>query len=109
MPAAAIGAGIGGLGPGLSSAGGQKAQGSANKLAQVQLGLEQGMFDRANPLLGTASSFWNSLMHGGQAAVQATGPIASQIGQAAQGARQSILATTPRGGEQNLALANTYN
>ena len=109
MPTAAIGAGIGGVGSALSGAGGKKAQNQANKLASQQLGLEQGMFNKAGSLMQPASDFWGSLLRGGQAAVQATGPIASQIGQAAQGARNSILATTPRGGEQNLALANTFN
>ena len=41
--------------------------------------------------------------------MQATGPIASQIGQVAAGARQGIMASTPRGGEQNLAVAQNYN
>ena len=109
MPAAAIGAGIGGAGQIASGVGGKKAQNKANQLAQQQLGLEQGMFNKGSGLLQPASDYWNALMHGGQAAVQATGPIASQIGQAAQGARNSISAMTPRGGEQNLAMAQNYN
>lgn len=106
-PAAAIG--IGALGSGLSASGGKKAQNQANKLASAQLGLEQGMFNKAGGLMLPASDFWGNLLKGGQAAVQATGPIASQIGQAAQGARNSIMATTPRGGEQNLAMAQSFN
>src|SRR5215469_7253321 len=112
MPAAAIpliSAGIGAAGSLGSAAGGKKAQKQANQLAGQQLGLEKSMFGQGQSLLAPASNFWQSLLHGGQAAVQATGPIASQIGQAAQGARNSIQAMTPRGGEQNLAVANTFN
>ncbi len=105
MPAAAIGAGIGGAGSIASGVGGKKAQNKANQLAQQQLGLEQGMFSKASPLLGAAGDYWSNLLHGGQAAVQATGPYASLIGQQGEGTRRSILAQTPRGGEQNLALA----
>jgi hypothetical protein len=109
MPAAAIGAGIGGAGSIASGIGGKKAQNQANKLAGQELGLQQGQIASGNAALAPASNYWQSLLHGGQAAVQATGPIASQIGQAAQGARNSIQAMTPRGGEQNLALAENYN
>lgn len=112
MPAAAlpwIGAGVGGAGAIGSSAGGKKAANKANALAQQQLQLQSGQFAKGNKVLGTASDYWSNLLHGGQAAVQATGPYASLIGQAAQGARNSIMATTPRGGEQNLAIAQNYN
>lgn len=112
MPAAAIpliSAGIGAAGSLGSAAGGKKAQKQANQLAGQQLGLEKSMFGTAASNATPASNFWQSLLHGGQAAVQATGPIASQIGQAAQGARNSIAATMPRGGEANLATAQTFN
>lgn len=116
MPAAAIGAGVGALGSGLSAAGGKKASSAANKLAQQQLALQQAQFGLTkqqyglgNAALGPASNYWQALLKGGQAAVQATGPYASQISQAGQGARNSIQAFTPRGGEQNLALAQNYN
>lgn len=105
MPAAIIPAAIGAAGSIGSSASGKKAQNKANNLAQTQLGLEQGMFDKANPLLGQASDYWSALMKGGQAATQATGPYASLIGQQGEGTRRSIMAQSPRGGEQNLALA----
>lgn len=117
MPAAAIGAGIGGLGSIASGASGKKSQGNANKLAQQQLGLQQQQFGLAqqqtglgNAALGGASNYWNALLSGNRtAAAQATGPYAAMQGQAAEGARQAIAATTPRGGEQNLALAQNYN
>lgn len=112
MPAAALGPiakGVGAAGLGSSMAGGKKAQNNANSLASQQLGLEKSMFGTGSGLLGGASNFWNSLLKGGQAAVQATGPIAGQIGQAAQGARNSIAATTPRGGEANLATQQSFN
>lgn len=108
MPAAlipAIGAGVGAAGKGASAAGGKKAQNQASQLASQQLGLEKGMFSQGQSLIAPASSYWNNLLKGGQAAVQATGPYASLLGQQGEGTRQSILAQTPRGGEQNLALA----
>src|SRR6266704_3226550 len=115
MPAAAIpiiGAIAGGAGSAASGASGKKAQNSANKLAQQQLQLQQGQFGLAkqqlglgNAALAPASNYWQSLLKGGQAAVQATGPYASLIGQQGQGTRNAIMAGTPRGGEQNLALA----
>ncbi len=108
MPAAAlpiIGAVAGAGGSAASSAGGKKASNKANQLAQQQLGLQKQQFGLGNAALGGARDWYNALLHGGQAAVQATGPIASQIGQAGQGTANSIRAFTPRGGEQNLALA----
>ena len=108
MPAAAIpiiGAVAGAGGSAASAAGGKKAQNKANQLAQQQLGLEQGMFTKASNIINPARDWLKNLLQGGQAAVQATGPYASLIGQAGQGTRSAILASTPRGGEQNLALA----
>lgn len=108
MPAAiipAIGAIAGAGGSAASAAGGKKAQNKANDLASQQLGLEKGMFSQGQSLIAPASQYWNNLLKGGQAAVQATGPYASLLGQQGEGTRQSILAQTPRGGEQNLALA----
>lgn len=118
MPAAAlpIAKGIGAAGTAASGASGKKASNAANQLAQQQLKLQQDQFGIAqrqlglgNATLAPASNYWKALLGGGQAAVQATGPIASQIGQAAEGARSAISALTPRGGEQNLALAQNYN
>src|SRR6266704_4461361 len=113
MPAAVLApALIGAAGSAASGASGKKAQNSANKLAQQQLQLQQGQFGLAkqqlglgNAALAPASNYWSSLLQGGQAAVQATGPYASLIGQQGQGTRNAIVAGTPRGGEQNLALA----
>lgn len=106
MPVAPIiGAGIGAAGSAASGASGKKAQGQANALAKEQLGLEKQQYGLGNAVLAPASSFWQNLLRGGQAAVQATGPYASLLGQGAQGTANSIRAMTPRGGEQNLALA----
>lgn len=110
MPVAPIaGAVAGGLGAASSAMGGKKAAKKADAAAQQQLQLQSGMYGKANEQLGPASNYWQALLKGGQAAVQATGPIASQIGQLGQGARRSIQAFTPRGGEQNLAIASSYN
>jgi len=116
MPPVAIAAGIGALGTGASAAGGKKASSAANRLAQEQLALQQQQFGLTKQQYGLgdaalkpASDYWNALLKGGQAAVQATGPYASLIGQAAEGNRNAIMAATPRGGEQNLAIAQNYN
>lgn len=120
MPAAAvlpIAKGIGAAGTGASMASGKKASNSANDLAAKQLGLQQKQFGLAqqqtglgNQALGGASNYWNALLSGDRnAATQATGPYASMMGQNAAGARTAIQSLTPRGGEQNLALAQNYN
>src|SRR6266436_6323454 len=112
MPAAAIGAGIGAGGSVASGVGGKKAQNQANKIAQQQLGLQQQQFGLTkqqtglgNAALSPATQYFQSLLQGGQAARLATSPMAQLIGQTGQGAQRAIQAGTPRGGEQNLALA----
>lgn len=112
MPPLAIGAGLAAAGTGASAAGGKKASNNANDLAQQQLALQQAQFGLAkqqlglgNAALGPSTSFWQDLLKGGVAAQQATGPYASMIGQNTAGADAAIRATTARGGEQNLALA----
>lgn len=117
MPAAAlpfISAGIGAAGSASSAAGGKKAQKKSNELANQQMQLQQQQFGLAKQQLGAgnqtiapATGYFNALLQGGQAARQAVGPYASLIGQAGQGTEKSILAGTPRGGEQNLALAQS--
>jgi hypothetical protein len=117
MPFAAIAPIIAsGIGAGGSIAGGKKARHAANTLAQQQLALQQqglqmaqGQLGLGRGAFGPAENYWNALLRGGQAATQAVGPYASQIGQAAQGARTAIQNTTPMGGEQNLAMAQNYN
>ena len=93
-----------------SSGGGKKglAQGQQN-LQQQQFGLAQQQLGLGNAALGPSTSFWNALLKGGTAAAQATGPYASLLGQGASGTTQAIQASTPRGGEQNLAIAQNYN
>jgi len=116
VPAAAAKTGIGAAGAGASAAGGKKAANKGNQLAQQQLQLQQNQFGMTKQQFGAgnqaiqpATAFWNDLLKGGQAAQQATGPYAALIGQAGQGARTQILGSTPRGGEQNLALAQNVN
>ena len=115
MPAAAIpiiGAIAGAGGSAASAAGGKKAQNKGNQLAQQQLGLQQQQFGLTkqqtglgNAALSPATQYFQSLLQGGQAARLATSPMAQLIGQTGQGAQRAIQASTPRGGEQNLALA----
>lgn len=78
-------------------------------LQSSQFGLAQQQLSKANAALAPSTNYWNALMNGGQAAVQATGPYASLLGQSASGTTQAIQASTPRGGEQNLAIAQNYN
>lgn len=118
MPAAAIPAitaGIGVAGAGSSAAQGKKASSAANDIAQQQLALQQQQFGLTKQLFGSGMSafnpalnYWQALLKGGNAAIQATGPYASSISQAAQGSRNAIAATTPMGGEQNLATSQSY-
>ena len=119
MPASAIPGvemGLGGAGA-LGSAAGGKSSGKAaqslakqqQQLQQQQFGLTKQQVGLGNAALGSSTSYWQDLLKGGQAATQATGPYASLLGQTAQGNRQAIQATTARGGEQNLALAQNYN
>lgn len=114
MPAAvAVPAALSAAGIGAGAAGGKKAQNAANQqlgLQKQQFGLTQQQVGLGNKALGGATNYWQALLNGsGNAAQQATGPYASLIGQNAQGARTAIQALTPRGGEQNLALAQNYN
>lgn len=90
--------------------GGKKglAQGQQDLQSQ-QFGLAKQQLGTANAALAPSTSFWDSLLKGGQAAAQATGPYASLLGQGASGTTQAIQAMTPRGGEQNLAIAQNYN
>ena len=90
--------------------------GGKKGLAQQQEGLQNSQFGLAqqqlglgNAALGPSTQYWQNLLKGGQAAVQATGPYASLLGQGASGTTQAIQASTPRGGEQNLAIAQNYN
>lgn len=119
MPAAALPiakTAIGAGGAAASGASGKKSANKGNDLAQQQLqlqqnqfGLTKGQYGAGNTAIQPATAFWTDLLKGGQAAQQATGPYAAMIGQAGQGARQQILGSTPRGGEQNLALAENVN
>lgn len=113
MPLAAIAPiAIGGAGAVSSGVGGKKAQKKSNELAQQQLGLQRDQYGTAqkqlgmgNQALAPAQGYFNALLKGGQAARDAVGPYASLISQAGQGTNNAILAGTPRGGEQNLAVA----
>ncbi len=113
MPFAPIAKGVGSaVGAGASAAGGKKAKNKGDALAQQQLQLQQKQFGLGkqqvglgNAALSPASQYFQSLLQGGQAARVAVSPMSQLIGQAGQGAQNSILAGTPRGGEQNLALA----
>lgn len=52
-------------------------------------------------------NYWDALMKGGQPARVATGPMAEEIGNVYDAQRRSISENLPRGGERNLAMAQS--
>jgi hypothetical protein len=88
-------------------------QSTQNQIAQGQLAISQQQQDQANkvegivePGLQTAENYYTSLASGDPTKIMAAiGPAVGQIGSQTQQAKNSITATTPRGGAQDLALA----
>ena len=54
-----------------------------------------------------AADYWSALMEGGQAARVAVGPAREEIGSVYDAQRRSISENLPRGGERNLAVAQS--
>ena len=102
--------GIAGTGAAASLFGGMKGGGEANLAREEQarqrelqekfLGIGLGAF---NP----AAEYWQSLLKGGQAARVATAPFAQDIRATHQAGRRTIGENLPRGGERNLAMAQS--
>lgn len=121
MPPIAIMAGIGAAGAGASAAGGKKARNQADRQAQQQLaiqqqqlalqrqqfGLTQEAFNLGKSAWLPARDYWQALMGGGQAARVAVGPSAELIGEVGDATRRTIGENLPRGGERNLATAQS--
>lgn len=82
----------------------------ANSTALVDIAKQQSdnskeLFNLTEPGLKTAEDFYSTLASGDPAAIlKATAPVAQQTAQSAAGAKSSILANSPQGGERNLAL-----
>lgn len=88
------------------------AQKQALALQQQQLdlqrkafGLAQTSFDTANVTFKPALNYWQDLLQGGQAAMNAVGPSADLVRGNMNAAYQSMVQNLPRGGERNLAVA----
>jgi hypothetical protein len=74
-------------------------------IAQGQAAHADTLFNATEPGLQTAENFYQTLAAGDPAAIlKATAPIAQQAAKSAAGAKSNILATSPEGGERNLAL-----
>lgn len=75
------------------------------QLSQQSAGQSAQTFGATFPGLQMAESYYNSLASGNPTAIaSAVGPSVSQIAGNTAATKQQILQTTPRGGEQNLAL-----
>ena len=83
-----------------------------NTIAQGQLSLAQQQQQQSNKILGvvepglqTAENYYTSLASGNPTQIMdAIGPAVAQIGSQTQQSENTIKATTPRGGAQDLAL-----
>lgn len=112
----AIGLGVAGA---TGAASGKK--GGGNDQANQQLALQEQQlelqtrfadigeqyFDLATPFLQQSGDYFSSLLEGGQPARLAVAPAAAEIGNVYGAASRDISTFLPRGGERNLALAQT--
>ncbi len=77
-------------------------------LAGQQTANAQTLFSAAEPGFQTAENYYSALASGDPASItRAIAPAAQQANQASTGAKANILATSPAGGEKNLALEMT--
>jgi hypothetical protein len=83
----------------------QSAVNSQVNLQNTEAGLLKQYSNIALPNLGTAASYWQSLLQGGPAAQAATAPYAQTIAAQTAAAQKQIQNTLPAGGEKNLAQA----
>jgi hypothetical protein len=74
-------------------------------IAKQQSANSEELFNLTEPGLKTAENFYSTLAAGDPAAIlRATAPVAQQAAKTAAGAKSNILATSPAGGDRNLAL-----
>lgn len=115
MPIAAAAPIIGGVAAGAGSAsGGKKGAGAAKKAADQQFQMQQQAFNTGMQAWQPAKDYWAALLSGDKAKMDAAvGPYADTIRQQGQASAQQIAATSPAGGETNLAqqqnLGGQYN
>lgn len=84
--------------------GARKAQG---RLMQEGLELSRGLVEQFREPFEAARGFYQSLLEGGQTARLAVEPALQGVDLAAEVQRREIEMTQPRGGERNLALAQS--
>lgn len=103
----AVGMAIGGLASGAGAAtGGKKGGGAAKKAAEQQFQMQQQLFNTALGAWNPAANYWKALLSGDPNAVsQAVGPYADIIRGQGQASAQQLAATSPAGGQTNLAQA----
>jgi hypothetical protein len=81
------------------------AQQELNQVAIPQEQMAQSLFNMTSPGLQTAENFYSQLASGDPSAIfKQIAPAVEQITAQTQGAKQQIMANTPRGGVQQLAL-----
>lgn len=104
MPPAVIPA-IGAVaGAGASAAGSKKGNKAASNAANQQFQMQQQLFKTALGAWQPAANYWQALLSGNPTAVaQAVGPQADIIRGQGQASAQQIAATSPAGGQTNLA------
>lgn len=112
MPGAAapIAKGITSLGA--ARAGGKKGRGGGDvnrqrSLQEQQMALSGRAFEMGAEPFEAATDYYSRLLEGGQTARLAVEPALTEIDFAAEASRRGIEAQLPRGGERNLALAQS--
>jgi hypothetical protein len=87
-----------------SAAGGKKGGGGANQAASNQFQMQQQLFNTGMSAWQPAANYWNALLGGDPTKVaQAVGPYADIIRGQGAASSQQLAATTPSGGQANLA------
>jgi len=116
IPILAIGGAGAAAGAGAASGGGKKGGGNsqANAAAAAQAANQKELIQFGEKAFGTGMTAWNpavnyfqQLLQGGQAARVATGPSAELTREAYTGGQHQLQDLVPRGGERNLALAQS--
>ena len=104
----------GGLAAGGAAASGKKARKKAQQAVDQQgaiqresLGLSKEQLALGKTAFLPARDYWLALMGGGQPARDAVGPMAAEVKFAHEAGRRSIEENLPRGGERNLAMAQS--
>lgn len=102
------------VGAGASASSGKKSSNAANTAANNQFKLQSQLVGAGEQAIAPAQAYWEALLSGDPTKVaQAVGPQADIIRQQGQASSEQAAATTPAGGEANLAQQEnqmgTYN